>query len=61
MTGFDGRIIGSDLKNPDFVRLGQAFGSEAERVSTPQDFRSTLERAVAANAGTPTLGDVFSR
>ena len=50
MKGFDGRIIGSDLRNPDFVRLGQAFGIEAERVSTPQYFRATLERAVAANA-----------
>lgn len=28
---FSGRMLGSDLVNPDFVALGKAFGIDAER------------------------------
>jgi acetolactate synthase-1/2/3 large subunit len=49
MKGFGGRIIGADLANPDFVRLAQAFGVEAEKVSNPQALQPVLEKAVAAD------------
>jgi acetolactate synthase I/II/III large subunit len=50
IASFDGRVIGADLVNPDFVKLANSFGVEAERVSTPDQFRPVLERAIAANA-----------
>ncbi len=45
---FEGRILGADLVNPDFLRLAAAFGVEAARVSSPQALRPVLERALAA-------------
>lgn len=47
LTGFEGRLIGSDLVNPDFVQLARSFGVEAMRVDTPEAFRPVLEKALA--------------
>ncbi|MCO5132714.1 MAG: thiamine pyrophosphate-binding protein [Xanthobacteraceae bacterium] len=47
LQGFDGRVVASDLVNPDFVRLAESFGVGAARVSTPEAFRPALERALA--------------
>jgi acetolactate synthase-1/2/3 large subunit len=52
-TRFDGRVVASDLVNPDFVKLAESFGVAASRVSSPDHFRPALEKALAA--GTPYL------
>jgi acetolactate synthase I/II/III large subunit len=44
---FEGRLIGSDLVNPDFVRLAESFGVSAGRVESPQGMRAALERALS--------------
>ena len=44
---FRGRRIGSDLVNPDIVKLAEAFGVAAVRVQ-PADLGPTVRRAVAA-------------
>jgi acetolactate synthase I/II/III large subunit len=44
---FAGRDIGSRLTNPDFVRFAESFDVGAERVTTPQEFKRALERALA--------------
>ncbi|MBF8270603.1 MAG: hypothetical protein HW386_2312 [Gammaproteobacteria bacterium] len=44
---FGGRLIGSDLVNPDFVKLGESFGVTARRVTTPRELKPALERALA--------------
>ena len=44
---FGGRTIGSDLLNPDFVRLAEAFGIDGARVDGPQALRRALEQALA--------------
>ncbi len=44
---FDGRVIGSELKNPDFVKFAESFGVRAERVTDPGAFKGALERALA--------------
>ena len=44
---FDGRIVASDLVNPDFVKLAESFGVGATRVTSPETFRSALEKALA--------------
>jgi len=44
---FDGRVVASDLVNPDFVKLAESFGVGAARVTSPEGFRSALEKALA--------------
>lgn len=46
-SGFGGRLIGSDLTNPDFVRLAEAFGIRAARVDNPATLRDALAEALA--------------
>ena len=43
------RVIGTDLANPDFVRLGESFGIGAHRATSPEALRRTLERSLAGN------------
>jgi acetolactate synthase-1/2/3 large subunit len=43
---FDGRVVASDLVNPDFVKLAESFGAGAARVSSPETFRPALEKAL---------------
>ncbi|MEY9183345.1 acetolactate synthase-1/2/3 large subunit [Bradyrhizobium sp. USDA 326] len=44
---FDGRVVASDLVNPDFVKLAESFGVAAARVTAPDQFRAVLEKALA--------------
>ncbi len=53
---YGGRRIAVDLRNPDFVRLAEAFGASAERASDPGELRRAL-RAALARTG-PTLIEV---
>jgi acetolactate synthase-1/2/3 large subunit len=49
MTGFGGRVTGAILKNPDFIRLAEAFDIPAERVRTPEQLSKVLELAIGSN------------
>jgi acetolactate synthase-1/2/3 large subunit len=42
------RVIGTDLVNPDFPALAQAYGAHGERVERTEDFEAAFERALAA-------------
>ncbi|MEE3121779.1 MAG: thiamine pyrophosphate-dependent enzyme, partial [SAR324 cluster bacterium] len=53
---FEGRIIASDLHNPDFVKLGESFGLSSRRVRTPAELRPALRNALS-NSG-PALIEV---
>jgi acetolactate synthase-1/2/3 large subunit len=46
LTQFDGRVIGADLVNPDFVKLADSFGVRPYRVRVPGELRSALSNAV---------------
>jgi acetolactate synthase I/II/III large subunit len=50
---FPGRVAGTDLVNPDFVALANAYGAYAEAVERSEDFPAAFERALAA--GRPAL------
>jgi acetolactate synthase-1/2/3 large subunit len=43
---YQGRIIGSDLTNPDFVKLAESFGVGAFRASSPDELRRMLAQAL---------------
>ena len=45
---FPGRVHGTDLANPDFVALAEAYGAHAELVERNDDFAGAFERALAA-------------
>ncbi|MGD8477719.1 MAG: thiamine pyrophosphate-binding protein [Burkholderiales bacterium] len=47
---FDGRLIGSELRNPDFIKLAHSFGMTACRVSAADELQAELERALASDA-----------
>lgn len=53
---YKGRLIGSELTNPDFVNLGRSFGVHSVRTDTPEGLRTALSEALAAD--TPALIEV---
>ncbi len=46
---FGGRTIASDLVNPDYCKLAEAFGLRGRRAETPEQLRVALREALAAN------------
>jgi acetolactate synthase-1/2/3 large subunit len=54
---YGNRIIASELHNPDFVRLAEAFGAQGLRAKTLDELRLALRKGLEAN-GVPTLIEV---
>jgi acetolactate synthase-1/2/3 large subunit len=50
---FPGRVVGTDLMNPDFAAYARAFGAHGENVERTEEFPAALDRALAA--GVPAL------
>ena len=53
---YPGRVIGTELHNPDFAALARAFGAAGETVTDTAGFAAALDRALAA--GRPALLDL---
>lgn len=53
---FGGRLIASDLLNPDLVKLAEAFGVTGRRAETAPALRTSIEEAIKADE--PTLIEV---
>ena len=47
---FDGHVLGTELYNPDFVKLAEAYGVGAVRVHDAETLESALRDALAADA-----------
>ena len=47
--GFGGRMIGTDLVNPDFVKLFESYGFQGTRVSTVDELAKALDSAVKSD------------
>ena len=47
--GLNGRILGTDLVNPDFVKLFESYGFGGTKVTTVAQLAQALEDAVAAD------------
>ena len=45
---FPGRVIGTNIRSPDFVVMAQSFGAYAERIGTTEAFPAAFLRAAAA-------------
>ncbi|MDD3444829.1 MAG: thiamine pyrophosphate-binding protein [Zavarzinia sp.] len=53
---YPGRVVASDLSNPDFAALAQAYGAHGETVRETAGFAPALDRALAATErGQPAL------
>jgi acetolactate synthase-1/2/3 large subunit len=50
---YPGRVIATDLVDPDFAALARAFGGHGERVETTADFAPAFERAL--ESGKPAI------
>jgi acetolactate synthase-1/2/3 large subunit len=50
---YPGRVVGTDLVNPDFVALAEAYGAHGELVEATEAFPDAFERALGA--GRPAL------
>jgi acetolactate synthase-1/2/3 large subunit len=50
---FPGRVVGTNLLNPDFAAYARAFGAHGENVERTEEFPAALERAISA--GVPAL------
>jgi acetolactate synthase-1/2/3 large subunit len=45
---YPGRVVGTQLQNPDFALYAKAFGGHGERVERTEDFAPAFERALAS-------------
>jgi acetolactate synthase I/II/III large subunit len=53
---YPGRVIATDLVNPDFAALARAYGGHGETVATTEEFAPAFERATAS--GKPAIIEV---
>jgi acetolactate synthase-1/2/3 large subunit len=49
---FGGRLVGTELHNPDFVKLAESFGAKGVKVSDLGAVGSTIDEAIRASAPT---------
>ena len=55
-TRFEGRTLGADLHNPDFVKLAEAYGARGVRVEGPEKLEAELKYSLGFQG--PTLIEV---
>lgn len=48
---YPGRVSGTEIMNPDFVAIGEAYGFHAERVERTEQFANAFGRAMASDTG----------
>jgi len=46
---YPGRVIGTNLFNPDFEQLARAFGMQAQRVERPEEVASAVASGMAGD------------
>ncbi|MEM7507071.1 MAG: thiamine pyrophosphate-binding protein [Pseudomonadota bacterium] len=48
---YPNRVSGTEIKNPDFVRIGEAYDMHAEKVERTDQFEAAFARAMASSTG----------
>lgn len=46
---YEGRLLGADLVNPDFVALAESFGASGRRAESPRELREAIEAGFDAD------------
>ena len=49
---FHGRVVGTELHNPDFIKLAESFGARGMRVDRTEDLASAIQDAIAGERPT---------
>lgn len=49
---YGNRVIASELRNPDFVKLAESFGAQGLRAHNPDELRQAIRRGFAADVPT---------
>ena len=49
INDYGGRVIASDLRNPDFAAYAESFGALGLRADSPETMREALRTALAAD------------
>ncbi|HLZ31432.1 MAG TPA: thiamine pyrophosphate-dependent enzyme [Chloroflexota bacterium] len=55
---FEGRLLGTDLVNPDFVQLAESFGVRGARATTPAELQGLLRETLGGQDAEPVVIDV---
>lgn len=55
---FDGHVYGTELRNPDFVKLAESFGAAGYRADSPQQFRTLLQQALIESEQGPVVIEI---
>jgi acetolactate synthase-1/2/3 large subunit len=50
MEQYQGRLLGAELHNPDFVRFSESFGAMAMRAASPSALKEKLQTALEADS-----------
>jgi acetolactate synthase I/II/III large subunit len=58
MEQFGGRMLGTELMNPDFVQLAESFGVRGARATTPAELEGLLLETLGSASSEPVLIDV---
>ena len=45
------RVVGTDIKNPDFVSIARAYGFYSERVANIEEFKTAFDNALSSKTG----------
>ncbi len=53
---YGNRVIATDLRNPDFVRLAESFGAQGLCAHTPQEVRQAIRKGLATKE--PTIVEI---
>jgi acetolactate synthase-1/2/3 large subunit len=53
---YGGRVIASDLHNPDFVKMAESFGAQGLRAHSLEELRSAIR--MGFDAEVPTVIDI---
>jgi acetolactate synthase-1/2/3 large subunit len=51
-------VVGSELRNPDFVKLAESFGAKAYRADSYDQFRTQLLSAIDDSAHGPVVIEI---
>lgn len=54
---YGGRVIATELRNPDFVKLAEAYGAQGLRADSPETLRSAIRRGFEYTEG-PTVIEI---
>ena len=57
VNNYGGRVIASDLHNPDFCKLVESFGAQAIKAETPEQVRRAIRAGISTTDG-PTVIEI---